>query len=323
MKSKSLPILVGAAIVAAAGLAIPQAHAGFINEVPADVTNFAVLYEGNGNTLMNNGSSNITGNIGIGAQNGTSGSWAASGPGTITGVIEFATGTSSNFTTSNTTYVPALATGVNPTFNNANVTSDLNALNTLSTTLGGASGTALTINLNNNQSQTINASSGMLDANGNRVFTLSSLNFTNGATLDIQGDAAGDSVVINIPGSVGNVNFGGAIVLTGGLTADQVLFNVTGTNSLSINTNGVTETADFLDPDGMINENHSVVDGRLFGGDTQNMSIVSGGVLNAPPPRPVPAPLIGHGLLVLLAVSGVLSGGKLLESLKKRHLHAA
>jgi hypothetical protein len=37
----------------------------------------------------------------------------------------------------------------------------------------------------------------------------------------------------------------------------------------------------------------------------------------------VPAPLIGHGLLVLLSVGGVLFGGKLLESLKKRHLHAA
>jgi hypothetical protein len=32
----------------------------------------------------------------------------------------------------------------------------------------------------------------------------------------------------------------------------------------------------------------------------------------------VPAPLIGHGLLVLLAVGGVLCGGKLLENLKKR-----
>jgi hypothetical protein len=38
---------------------------------------------------------------------------------------------------------------------------------------------------------------------------------------------------------------------------------------------------------------------------------------------PVPAPLIGHGLLVLLAVGGVLFGGKILESLKTRHLHTA
>jgi hypothetical protein len=36
----------------------------------------------------------------------------------------------------------------------------------------------------------------------------------------------------------------------------------------------------------------------------------------------VPAPLIGNGLLVLLAVGGVLFGGKLLESLKTRRSHA-
>ena len=35
--------------------------------------------------------------------------------------------------------------------------------------------------------------------------------------------------------------------------------------------------------------------------------------------HPVPAPLIGHGLLVLAAVGGVLFGGKLFESLKKHH----
>jgi hypothetical protein len=34
----------------------------------------------------------------------------------------------------------------------------------------------------------------------------------------------------------------------------------------------------------------------------------------------VPSPLIGHGLLVLLAIGGVLFGGKLLESLKKHRL---
>jgi len=37
----------------------------------------------------------------------------------------------------------------------------------------------------------------------------------------------------------------------------------------------------------------------------------------------VPAPIIGHGLFVLLAVGGVLFGGKLLENLKKRNLQAA
>jgi hypothetical protein len=37
----------------------------------------------------------------------------------------------------------------------------------------------------------------------------------------------------------------------------------------------------------------------------------------------VPSPLIGHGLLVLLAVGGVLFGSKLLENLKKHNLHTA
>jgi hypothetical protein len=37
----------------------------------------------------------------------------------------------------------------------------------------------------------------------------------------------------------------------------------------------------------------------------------------------VPAPAIGHGLFVLLAVGGVLFGGKFLEGLKKRRINAA
>jgi hypothetical protein len=37
----------------------------------------------------------------------------------------------------------------------------------------------------------------------------------------------------------------------------------------------------------------------------------------------VPAPLIGHGLLALLVIGGVLFGGKLLENFKKRSLQAA
>jgi hypothetical protein len=37
----------------------------------------------------------------------------------------------------------------------------------------------------------------------------------------------------------------------------------------------------------------------------------------------IPSPLIGHGLLALLAIGGVLFGGKLLETLKKHHPQAA
>jgi len=37
----------------------------------------------------------------------------------------------------------------------------------------------------------------------------------------------------------------------------------------------------------------------------------------------VPAPIIGHGLLALLAIGGVLLGSKLLKEHKKHHFHAA
>jgi len=37
----------------------------------------------------------------------------------------------------------------------------------------------------------------------------------------------------------------------------------------------------------------------------------------------VPAPIIGHGIFVLLSIGGVLLGGKFLEDLKKRHFQAA
>jgi hypothetical protein len=48
----------------------------------------------------------------------------------------------------------------------------------------------------------------------------------------------------------------------------------------------------------------------------------SGNLSNARFYSSVPAPVIGHGLVVLLAVGGVLSGSKLLEGLKKRQMHA-
>jgi hypothetical protein len=47
------------------------------------------------------------------------------------------------------------------------------------------------------------------------------------------------------------------------------------------------------------------------------------GMLTGPVDVEVPAPLIGHGFLALLAIGGVLFGGKLLEDYKKRDLRAA
>ena len=123
----------------------------------------------------------------------------------------------------------------------------------------------------------------------------------------------GDNVVINILGSnINNPSFGGTLLLTGGLTADQVLFNIVGgsnlTNgpTLTISTNGSTINADFLDPNGSVSENHSLVVGRIFGGDSSNMQIVSGAQINAPAPAATPEPSTVISALVGLAAVGVL-----------------
>jgi hypothetical protein len=154
--------------------------------------------------------------------------------------------------------------------------------------LGGQAGTSLAISVGNGGSQTVNASSGTLNASGDRVFNVTSLNFVNGATLFINGDAAGDSVVFNMNL---NASFGGAIVLTG-LSPDQVLFNIIGSShSLHLTTNGATLVGDFLDPLGTVSMNHAVLDGRLFGGDSSDMQIVSGATLDAPVVTPLPGAL--------------------------------
>ena len=64
----------------------------------------------------------------------------------------------------------------------------------------------------------------------------------------------------------------------------------------------------FLDPTGDFQINHSVLDGRLFGGDSVNSSFKSRANLVAPP-APVPGPVVGAGLpgLVFAAGGGVLA----------------
>lgn len=289
----------GAVTLTAAAVAIPQAGA-----TPFDLgtaTDFAVLYEGNnGNSLQFNNSS-ITGNIGI----DLTGKFQGNGPGTITGNIDFTAANTNQFSNSGLTITGAV------NYSQSLVSSSLAALNSLSQSLGLETGTSTTIS----SGGSINASSGMLDANGNRIFTVTAISFANG-TFTING-ANTDYVVLNVAGSVGSNGLNGSIVLAGGITADHVLINytpstsnlttynndyasLTGGQTLTISTNGATTDADFLDPTGNIQINHSILDGRLFGGDTQNISIVSGAEIIAPPPEfsdsGVPGPIAGAGL---------------------------
>jgi hypothetical protein len=284
------------AVAAMLGITRPCA-AGFMI---GDAANFAVLNEGSGSHNLNITSATITGNIGVGDPSGSTTETVKFGGGpinTIDGNLRFG-GATTNYSGTNYT----MTSGHSITGGNSNVQSDLNSLNTLSSSLGVKSGTALTISIANGAKQTVLASSGVLDGNGNRVFNVSSVNFVNGATLDIVGDVAGDSIVFNF-GS--NVTFGGTILLDGGLVSDQVLFNVTGTNhNLTLNTNGGTLAGTFLDANGTISmSSNSVLNGRLFGGGANDESI--SGTINAPQAMSVPEPS-SAGVIVMACGAALL-----------------
>jgi hypothetical protein len=269
--------------------------------------NFAVLGQfSNNQTNFNNGT--ITGDIGIGTPRQFTISNAS-----VVGNIRFsgaanASGLSGGPVPGPGPYtVSGGGTVSGGVFaNDSTVTSALNTVNSLSQTLGGEAGTPLTLT----SSQTIHASSGILDGSGNRVFQTSSVSLANATTLTIDGNAS-DFVVVNVTDS--NPAFDGAIVLTGGIKADHVLFNMFGGNytthmggpTLTISTNGATSTGVFLDPNGGMQINHSVLNGRFFGGDVVNQQIVSGADINSggggPPPLPEPATV----LLVLIGAPAV------------------
>jgi hypothetical protein len=260
--------------------------------------NFAVLFEGAGGNALQFNNGTISGDIGIAG----------------TGQLQLSGGAANTIIDGNARFAgPVNHTGtagtdfaINGSFigNDPTVQSAMNSLNTLNSTLGAENGTSVAINIGNGGSQTINASSGMLDVSGNRVFTVSSLSFVNGATLTLNGSAS-DYMVLNIAFSP---SFGGTINLAGGITSDHVLFNFvggsgqTGGPTLTISSNGAIEEGTFLDPNGNIQMNHSVLEGRLFGGDTHNLSVVSGASIYAPVPEPATLPLasLAAAMLIIL-----------------------
>lgn len=295
-------------------LGAPQANATLITPL---VSQFAVLGQfSNNQTNYNNGT--IVGDVGIGSPRQFTISNAS-----LTGNIRFSGASNTSGLT------PDPDPGSNPgpftvsgggTFTggvftlDTGVTDALNYTNDLSQSLGAQAGTALTLT----SSQTINAGSGAVGnvatVDGNPLgsyflFTTNSVNLNNATTLTING-GVNDQVVIDVTDN--NPAFNGKIVLIGGITSDHVLFNMFGGNyathtggpTLTISTNGQITTGTFLDPNGGMQINHSVLNGRFFGGDVKNQQIVSGANINAPPKivlLAVPEP----GTIVLL-LAGML-----------------
>jgi hypothetical protein len=276
--------------------------------------NYIILYQGGSSgaqlAINNFGNTGIwNGNIGIAGV----GKLAASGPGTVNGNIQFAAPDTGQASISNTT--------INGTvqYNVAGVQTAMNAMNTLSSSLGALAGTALVINTGGGD-QTVLASSGALGL-GNRVFTVATVNTGNGQNLIIKGDGS-ENVVLNVDTS-GEAKFEGNILLqdlTGkfygdagyaGLTPDQLLINLTGADKLSANNNGNNAHPNnimygvFLNPFGEISFVNTRIVGRIFGGNSKNMQIVSGDSITQPQITPEPGTLLSLGV-GLFAVAGFL-----------------
>jgi hypothetical protein len=267
-----------------------QARAGSDGFSLGAAESYGILFEGGGgNTLQVNGFNTvnpgiplgITGDIGIGNPTGlNNAAFSSAGPGTINGNVDFA-GTVNHASFSNTTFNGVVHTGV------SNVTSALNTVNLLSTNLGGeAVQTSVAFSVSNGHPQTIAATGGSQITNpadpnfGTFVYRVTSfsLNAHDGSALTITG-SRNDFVVFNISSSV---NIQAPIVLSGGITPDQVLFNFVGGSNLTggptIHTSTsplATLNGTFLDPNGVITMDAVGVHGHIFGGDSQNMQLVS------------------------------------------------
>jgi choice-of-anchor A domain-containing protein len=275
------------AIAAAISLPSGQAQAGFLFAIGPPVCTCGDL------TFT---SSNVVGNVEIGDGGAFIGS-TANGPGNITGTVEFAAPNTGQYRPDGIT----VAGGA--TFGNANIQAEIASYNAASQMFSTEAGTPLTLTAGGY----INASRGMLDSGGNEVFTATlGRNFVAGTTFTING-TSDQFVVVNIP-STGGLPFDGSIVLTGGITADQVLFNFdsgdyltnTGGDTLTIE-NGLptvypATTGVYLDPNGAIDIIDSVIDGRVLGGPTDFQ--ITDSTIIAPVPEPASLALFGAGLIV-------------------------
>ncbi len=244
---------------------------------------YAVLYEGVGGHNLQITNVTVNGNVGVGG----TGHVQFSGPGTIGGRVDFSAANTGQYSNNNNNNVGP--TSVN--YSVANVTTALNTINTLNhTPLGLLTGTNISFN---NANQTVNESAGTLGTLGGvtyRVFNVTSYSENDGKLVTINGDGSGDPVVFNF-GFNQNVNLGGDVALTGGLkSADDVLWNFTSTNqniALHNNASSYPLPAAFhgvlLAPNDAMSLDNSNLDGRVFGGNSSDMQIVSGDTINAPP----------------------------------------
>ena len=224
-----------------------------------DAKNYDILASGGGGGLKILNLTN-TGNVAIGAPNAKKPTITLSNT-RVNGEIDFAG--VKKLTSSGSTVTGAVTAG------HSNVTADMNYLASLSTMLGAEHGTATNIRLTGGISLTINASNGTVDGNGNRIFNLESFFLGGNSILTINGENLGSSVVFNWNNNT-NWGFGyGSVLLIGGLSPDQVLWNTSVERDFTLETGTSNSVAGvFLDPRGTMQMIDTVLHGRFLGGST-------------------------------------------------------
>jgi hypothetical protein len=173
----------------------------------------------------------------------------------------------------------------------------------LSTMFAGETGQQLTTQTTINPG-VVGQNPGIVDGSGNFVYMIDASDFLHHGTFAINAPANA-YVVINVTGN-GNVNINSDLLLTGGITPDHVFVNVTGTGAqVGGNTNGGPLDAVIVAPYDSINIDNTTINGRVFGGDAGQFSLVSGITLNAPQSVPEPSPLV----LTAVSALGFISLG--------------
>jgi hypothetical protein len=218
------------------------------------------------------GSNQVNANIGIGDVTNR----VDLHSGIVNGVVDVKGSAStelSNYTKISGTQAPGLggaAAAVNS--NVADVAKAITDAKNLASTYGStlALDTAKDLTDGIGGSQTLLASSGNAYG-GAQLFKTTTFNIGWGNTLTISGGAA-DYVVIDVTGNI-NYALNGAIALTGGITADQVLINFTGTITSDKLTGGRDSShaagilnATILAQNFTINLDNLLIAGHLFGG---------------------------------------------------------
>jgi hypothetical protein len=256
---------------------LPRASADLIPLGAA--SDYAVLYEGTGGHNLSISNVTVNGNMGVGG----TGVVQFSGPGTINGKLDFSAANMGQY--HNTNGMNVGPSSVN--YNISPVGTALSTVNSLSSSFGSL-GNSLAIS----GTETINESAGALETvtgKTYRVFDVTSYSENDGKLVTINGDGSGDPVVFDFAFN-SNVNLGGDVALAGGLTDDQVLWNFDSSSSQNISLNNNASSYPLplafhgviLAPNDKISLVNANLDGRAFGGDSQDMQIVSGDTINVP-----------------------------------------